>query len=145
MDGTTQHRILVCTSCKGMDPDRRPGPELIADLRAALAGHDGPPVEVAGVACMAGCRHPCTVGFQAEGKASYVFGGLTPGDDIADILTFTNLYQMLADGWCSSVDRPGKLRRNTLSRIPAFAPAGPAASQVVAETANVPRSVEPAE
>ncbi|MFS4580757.1 DUF1636 family protein [Phaeobacter sp. C3_T13_0] len=142
MDGTTRHRILVCTSCKGTEPGSRPGPAFIADLRAALAQRDGPEIEVAGVACMAGCGNPCTVGFQAYGKASYVFGDLNRKEDLSDILSFADLYHVLADGWCSSVDRPGKLRRNTLSRIPAFFPAAP--SQDAADTAFVPVA-EPAE
>ncbi|MFV1443257.1 MULTISPECIES: DUF1636 family protein [unclassified Phaeobacter] len=147
MDGTARHRILVCTSCKGATPGSRPGPELIAALRRELDRRGSAAIEVAGVACMAGCSHPCTVGFQADGKASYVFGDLSPEEDLADILSFTDLYQMLADGWCSSVDRPGKLRRCTLSRIPALVPAAPAAA-IPAPAITAPaalQQVEPAE
>ncbi|AUQ48953.1 putative metal-binding protein [Phaeobacter inhibens] len=141
MDGTARHRILVCTSCKGTDPGTRPGPQLIDALRDALDQRGDTLVEVAGVACMAGCSHPCTVGFQDEGKASYVFGDLTPQDDLADILQFADLYKLLADGWCSSVDRPGKLRRSTLSRIPALFPAAP----IEAKAAKTTAPMEPAE
>ncbi|ATG40502.1 DUF1636 family protein [Phaeobacter piscinae] len=141
MDGTARHRILVCTSCKGTDPGTRPGPQLIDALRIELDRRGDTVVEVAGVACMAGCSHPCTVGFQAEGKASYVFGDLNLQDDLADILHFADLYKVLADGWCSSVDRPGKLRRSTLSRIPALFPAAPTKADMAKTTAPM----EPAE
>ncbi|AHD08526.1 DUF1636 family protein [Phaeobacter gallaeciensis] len=141
MDGTARHRILVCTSCKGTDPGTRPGSQLIGALRDELDRRGDTVVEVAGVACMAGCSHPCTVGFQAEGKASYVFGDLNLQDDLADILHFADLYKLLADGWCSSIDRPGKLRRSTLSRIPALLPTAP----MPAQAAKITAPMEPAE
>lgn len=123
----TMCRISVCTSCKTKGTDRRPGHALIEELRAAL-GEDpalAASFEVAGVACMAGCKSPCTVGFHGVGKASYLFGDLEPGQDSDDIVKFARQYALLHDGWCSSVDRPGKLRKSTLARVPATLFAAP--------------------
>lgn len=121
MDRTHTHRITICTSCKD-GSGRRPGAELIHALRAALAesaDSTGAEYAVGGAACVAGCTRPCTVAFHGTGKASYLFGDIGAEDDIADLADFARQYALLSDGWCSSVDRPGKLRRTTLARIPA--------------------------
>ena len=116
------HRITVCTSCRHKGEIDRPGYELIAQLRAALAaaGDDFPAdFDVAGVACMAGCSRPCTVAYHGRNKATYLFGDIEPNHDIEDLISFAQQYAALEDGWCSSLDRPGKLRKTTLARIPA--------------------------
>lgn len=126
------HRILVCTSCKGKTPGSQPGQALIKQLRAALASdcqdgatsgigaEAGEGFEVAGVACMAGCGSPCTVSFQAEDKAFYLFGKLDPARDVASLVAFARLYRERADGWSNSTERPDALRSKTLARIPAI-------------------------
>lgn len=121
MDRTT-HRITVCTSCKHKGTDCRPGYELIEKLRRAITAAGDTITEdfaVSGVACMAGCDRPCTVAYHGTQKATYLFGDMTPEDDIEDLVAFAKHYALLDDGWCSSVDRPGKLRKSTLARVPA--------------------------
>lgn len=132
MDHTTPHRITVCTSCKHEVDGRihQPGVGLIEDLTAALCAADqslAVRFEVAGVACMAGCKRPCALAYHAAGKATYLFGDIAP-DDMPDLVDFARQYASLPDGWCSSVERPGKLRTSTLARVPA----PPAASAVKA-------------
>ncbi len=68
---------------------------------------------------MAGCTRPCTVAYHGHDKATYLFGDIEPGSDVADLVAFARQYAYLHDGWCSSVDRPGKLRKSTLARVPA--------------------------
>ncbi len=117
------HRISICTSCKHVGETCRPGYELIKRLRAAIemAGNAiTEDFEISGVACMAGCKHPCTVAYQSTRKATYLFGDISPEQDIEDLVSFAQQYAALADGWCSSVDRPGKLRTNTLARVPSM-------------------------
>ena len=116
------HRITICTSCRHKGTDCRPGYELISRLRDAIAaaGAAVPEAfEVSGVACMAGCDRPCTVAYHGTKKATYLFGDIDPDTDIDDLVTFARQYAYLHDGWCSSVDRPGKLRKTTLARVPA--------------------------
>lgn len=135
-----RNRILVCTSCKPKGCAEKPGLDLIARLRAALESH---PFEVAGVACMAGCNHPCTVAFQGSGKASYLFGEIDPEADLDDLLSFAHLYDALHDGWCSSVDRPGKLRRTTLARMPALpAPSSPSSKSAPSSLSTLSTAAE---
>lgn len=122
MDRPKSHRITVCTSCKHKGETCRPGYELIARLRKAIeAAGDSitEEFEISGTACMAGCDRPCTVAYHSTRKATYLFGDITPDEDIADLVDFARQYAVLHDGWCSSVDRPGKLRKTTLARIPA--------------------------
>ncbi|WP_107495322.1 DUF1636 domain-containing protein [Thalassobius sp. I31.1] len=121
--GIPKHRITICTSCKNKGETCRPGYELIERLRAAIeaAGDSvSEDFEISGVACMAGCDHPCTVAYHGTRKATYLFGDIEPGQDIEDLVDFAQQYALLHDGWCSSVDRPGKLRKNTLVRVPAM-------------------------
>ncbi|WP_300013681.1 DUF1636 domain-containing protein [uncultured Roseobacter sp.] len=112
----------MCTSCRHKGTNCLPGYELIARLRAAIsAAGDAIPetFEISGVACMAGCDRPCTVAFHSTRKATYLFGDMTPEDDITDLVAFAQQYAHLHDGWCSSLERPGKLRTSTLARVPA--------------------------
>jgi len=122
MEQAKTHRITVCTSCKHKGTECRPGYELIEKLRRAIAAAGDTIAEdfaVSGVACMAGCDRPCTVAYHGTQKATYLFGDMTPEDDIEDLVDFAKHYALLHDGWCSSVDRPGKLRNSTLARVPA--------------------------
>lgn len=117
-----EHRITICTSCRHKGTECRPGYELIERLRQAFSQlGDAVPeqFEISGVACMAGCDRPCTVAYHASRKATYLFGDIDPGTDIEDLISFAKQYACLHDGWCSSVDRPGKLRKSTLARVPA--------------------------
>ncbi|MEY1554972.1 DUF1636 family protein [Yoonia sp. R2331] len=116
------HRITVCTSCRHKGTECRPGFELIEKLRLAIANAgDAVPeaFEISGVACMAGCDRPCTVAYHGTKKATYLFGDIDPATDVEDLVAFAKQYAYLHDGWCSSVDRPGKLRKSTLARVPA--------------------------
>ncbi|GFE50337.1 hypothetical protein So717_20900 [Roseobacter cerasinus] len=117
-----EHRITICTSCRHKGTTCRPGYELIERLRQAiaLAGEAvSDTFEISGVACMAGCDRPCTVAYHGTQKATYLFGDIDPNTDINDLVAFAEQYADLQDGWCSSVDRPGKLRQTTLARVPA--------------------------
>lgn len=118
----SNHRITVCVSCRHKNTDCRPGYELIEQLRKAINAAGDAVCEnfsVSGVACMAGCSRPCTVAYHGSKKATYLFGDIDPNEDIDDLIAFANQYARLQDGWCSSTDRPGKLRHSTLARVPA--------------------------
>ena len=117
-----EHRITICTSCRHKGTECRPGYELIERLRQAIAAAgDAVPeeFEVSGVACMAGCDPPCTVAYHGTKKATNLFGDIDPATDVEDLVAFAKQYAYLHDGWCSSVDRPCKLRKSTLARVPA--------------------------
>ncbi|WP_299392488.1 DUF1636 family protein [Pelagibius sp.] len=117
------HRIAVCTTCRPVQSASAPGWELIRRLRAALASAAGGVAQRFsgfGIACMAGCARPCTVAFQASGKATYLFGDIDPADDVGPLVTFAQLYETSADGWTRSGERPPALAGKTLARVPAL-------------------------
>lgn len=122
MSRSQSHRISVCITCKHKGTDCKPGYELIAKLREAIdqAGDAIPEdFEISGVACMAGCDRPCTVAYHASRKATYLFGDIEADTDVGDLVDFAKQYAHLHDGWCTSFDRPGKLKKTTLARVPA--------------------------
>ncbi len=121
MDTQKTHRITICTSCKHKGTECRPGFELIEKLRAAISAAGDAATddfEVSGVACMAGCDRPCTVAYHGSRKTTYLFGDIDSAVDIGDLVTFAAQYAHQRDGWCSSLDRPGKLRTSTVGRVP---------------------------
>jgi len=117
------HRIIVCSLCRESVTGLRSGEELCADLRSRLSAYDDPlpAYAIETVDCMAGCARPLTVAFQADGKASYLFGSIDRATDAAALVEFARLYASLADGWCNSGQRPARLAGKTLARIPASA------------------------
>jgi predicted metal-binding protein len=109
-------------TCRDAGADDLPGAALLQTLRETFAACGlADTFTVSGVRCMAGCTRPCTVGFSANGKAAWLFGDLGP-EDCNDIVAFAGLYASLKDGWCLSTDRPGKLSRCALARIPSLPP-----------------------
>ena len=132
-DSTTDHHLIVCTTCTRTGGDCKPGIALINALqgparacRAALP--DG--FRVAGTVCMSGCSHPCTVAFVADGKTSYLFGDIDPDVDVDALLEFAALYRGRADGATHWAERPEAIRRKILGRIPC--------ALIVAETSAGP-------
>ena len=121
--------ILICRDCRHWDSACRPGLAMVTRLRTAINAAGGAPaqlVHVGSTTCMAGCDRPCTVAFQAEGKATYLFGDIDPKADIDALVTFALQYQRSGNGLFRAVERPGKLARTALARIPALATLGAA-------------------
>ena len=144
-----EHQIIVCISCRepkatpeggdeslirgqqqtsAIPQSRDAGLRLAKRLRSALnsngmlehAGSRCATFEVKEVACMAGCSRPCTVGYVAPGKATYLFGDIDPDSSMEPLVAFADQYVGLDDGWCSSTERPIGLSGKTLARVPAF-------------------------
>ena len=73
------------------------------------------------VNCMAGCERPTTVGFQAEGKAQYLFGDILSDQDMDALVEFASQFRDSEDGWTNATQRPSALFDKTLARLPRFA------------------------
>ncbi len=116
--GDPRHRLSVCTRC--LLEQGQPGLRLRQALRVAMSPELSRTFRIDGVACMAGCERPLTVGFSAAGKASYLFGDIDAERDAAHLLAFAELYASLADGWCNEGARPAGLAGKTMARIPGF-------------------------
>ncbi len=108
------HFVLICASCR--DPNFTD--HVINTLSDRLP--DGFAIRT--VDCMAGCDRPATIGFQALGKAQYLFGDIATGNDLDAVVEFAEQYQLCADGWTNATERPRALFKKTLSRMPRIAP-----------------------
>ncbi|MGO4621831.1 DUF1636 family protein [Ensifer sp. 2YAB10] len=117
-----QHKITVCTDCRFTRGPCLPGAELIKRLNRSIAAL-GEPLDrdfsIAGTVCMAACTRPCTIAFQATGKATYLFGDISPEEDIDDLVRFAATYAERGDGMTRAAERPRGLKTKTLARIPA--------------------------
>lgn len=110
MPDTPDHFILVCESCtEGLPLD---------EICDALTGKLHRSFAIRASSCMAGCDSPRTVGFQAVGKAQYLFGGIQTADEVQALAEFAAQYRESPDGWTNATDRPRALSRKTLSRMP---------------------------
>ncbi len=107
---SSDHTIYICTKCRGTDEAARLRALLAADLPDGYAFR--------AVDCMAGCDNPITVGFQAPGKATYLFGDIESTADIAAISEFARQFQANDSGWTSATERPEALYNKTLARMP---------------------------
>lgn len=69
--------------------------------------------------CLSACDEPVAVAVQAEGRATYVFAGLTE-TDAQDIGAFAAAYEDAPAGWIADARPLGRLRFCLKSRVPAL-------------------------
>ena len=117
--------LIICTTCRPAGHPREqqaPGERLLEAVQAAHAkdgGYAWSDVRPRGMACMAVCSRACSVAFQSPGKHSYLFGDLAPDDDTArQLLDCAALHARTADGSLVREQRPERLRRGMLARLP---------------------------
>ncbi|TMV10362.1 DUF1636 domain-containing protein [Ruegeria sediminis] len=110
-------RLLICTSCSG-SRDRAAERQAVAEAvaRAGLQGR----VELAEHACFSACAQPVALGLQGPGLASYVFEGIDPVTDAADIAATCKAYLESPSGWIEDARPCGRLRLCLRSRMPAY-------------------------
>lgn len=134
--------LVVCTTCRpeGVPRDQpAPGERLLLQLDHELRQQAQPQLRVRGMACLSSCSRACTIALQAAGKHSYVFGDLAPDDVAGPDPAFDTARQILAcarqhadapDGLLAWRERPERLRRSIVARLPPLAPtaSGPAES-----------------
>jgi predicted metal-binding protein len=112
MSETADHTILICSTCEGPDRARA--------MKEALKSHVPEGVRFRAVDCLAGCDFPPAVGFQAQGKATYLFGKIATAQAVQGIAAFAHQYCDSDTGWTNSTQRPSALSDKTLARIPAL-------------------------
>ncbi len=113
--------IYVCVTCKQADESAeaeadRAGARLFSALNA-MAADD---VAIAPVECLSVCKRPCTIGFAAPGKWTYVYGDFPP-EAAPEILAAAELYTRAPDGLIPWKQRPSALKKGVVTRIPPFA------------------------
>ncbi|WP_170329752.1 DUF1636 family protein [Ruegeria arenilitoris] len=110
MANNPEHFLLICETCKGSDAARSIQKALTDRLPCGYSVHS--------VSCMAGCDRPITVGFQAVGKAQYLFGDIQTSQDVDALADFARQFHASGDGWTNATDRPRALFNKTLARMP---------------------------
>ena len=119
--------IHICVTCRAgtelVEPAaERAGARLHGALQRALARRGGrDPVELLPVECLSVCKRPCTIGFAARGKWTYVYGDFAPDDPTAEaILDAASLYAAAPDGLIPWKQRPDALKKGVVARFPPF-------------------------
>ena len=91
---TAEVRIHVCVTCRAegdrLEPRDRAGRAPLRRAERARARRR--PAGRSRVECFSVCKRPCTVGFSAPGKWTYVYGDFPADADPADILAAARLY-----------------------------------------------------
>ena len=113
--------VTICRTCRpegAPETAERPGAILGRAVRDALSAIAAPLVEVRAIACLSACSRACSAVVAAPGKFSYVIGDLEPQDAEA-LLAFAFKHAESADGIPAWRDRPVKIRKSTIARVPA--------------------------
>lgn len=100
------------------EPSRESDKAGIAYPGVDCLGGDCLGVDCLGVDCLGGCERPCTVAYQCDGKAGYLFGDIDPRRDLDALIAFAAQYVQSGDGWTNAGQRPPTLYDKTLARIP---------------------------
>jgi predicted metal-binding protein len=116
--------IYVCVTCREAgadDASERQGARLYAALCSA-AQRRADAVAIRPVECLSVCKRPCTIGFSAPGKWTYVYGDFAPDAGSAElILDAAALYAAAPDGLIPWRQRPDALKKGVVARIPPLA------------------------
>nr|WP_051242939.1 DUF1636 family protein [Stappia stellulata] len=96
----------------------------LAALRDALLREGlGETVELVPADCLGACGEPTALALQDAGRATYLFAGVSPVNDIEDIVSTCRLYLSSPEGRIVDARPCGRLRFCLKGRIPAL-PAG---------------------
>jgi predicted metal-binding protein len=117
--------IHVCVTCREAgataEAGERPGARLHRMLCEAASRRAGK-IAIRPVECLSVCKRPCTIGFSAPGKWTYVYGDFVPDEDAAElILDAAALYAATPDGLIPWRQRPDALKKGVVARIPPLA------------------------
>lgn len=117
LEPVTIHVCVTCRNAGEPEPAERPGARLLRVLGDAAAGLAAP-VEIVPVECLSVCKRPCTIGFSAPGKWTYVYGDLSAETSAETIMAGAALYAEAPDGIIPWKQRPDALKKGVVARIP---------------------------
>ena len=116
--------LHVCRSCQTRDAVRRSsGPAASSDLQNSIAAMlRGLPDPAAFKVALGECLGPCSAGVRVavtgSGRWGWLFQGLQPGADVDALAAFLLAWQAAPDGLPAKSDRPTRLLRKTIGRLP---------------------------
>lgn len=103
--------VHVCLGCPG-------GEALCHALSAVFAGRTGlGGARVAGYSCLGGCSRRGRVSIAANGRWSWLFGGIVAGQSSA-LADFAALWLQEVDGLVPRPKRPEAVRNLIIGRLP---------------------------
>lgn len=106
-------RITICATCAA--PGMAPGGRALADaVRAGL--REG--VELRLVDCLNVCHSPVALSIRGHGKTAYLFAGVDPATQAAEIRKLADLYAETVSGDIVDARPLGQLRHCLIGRIP---------------------------
>lgn len=112
--------LFVCVTCR-LAPDEtepRAGRRMHDAMVAAHQRHpDAARLAVVPVECLSNCNRACTVAFAGPGRWTYVHGDLAP-EAADDVVAGAILYAGTDDGLVPWRQRPERLRKGVISRVP---------------------------
>lgn len=114
-----RHKLTICSTCLKDGEDTPKGAAMADALRVMLATDGFKDFVVETVECMNACSNPTAISFRAPNKAAYMFAGVDPQRDHADIIAFARLYSETSDGMIEDATPCGRLRHLLIGRIPA--------------------------
>ncbi len=124
----TASEIVVCVTCRPAGATREgqaAGRTLFEAIEDEALRTDSP-CAVRAVECMSACSHACSVALQALGKTSYLFGDLPADSKSArQVVQCAGQHTRSPGGLVNWADRPERLQRRVLARLPAPLPAAP--------------------
>jgi predicted metal-binding protein len=120
----TKHVLFVCKSCgfsstQQVHLEKRGGDHLLQQLVALQAQwHLQSEYRVEAVPCLSACDRRCVVALSAPNKMTLMFGDLPPLESAVEILQLAEQYYRSPDGIVPRQERPEKLKKGILARIP---------------------------
>lgn len=127
----SQHILFVCTSCAFAVGQRehlgqRGGYHLWQSLlKCQQQGQLPPTVKVQPVECLSACNRFCVIALASPAKTTLMFGDLPALDSATAIVQLAAQYAASDDGVIPRRDRPARLQKGILARIPPVLPAQP--------------------
>jgi predicted metal-binding protein len=122
MSPLSRAEIVACETCGSSQRDaagRTRGEQLIAELRAALAGASELAVEVSSVRCLWACKKSCAVAIRSVSRVGYVIAELEPTEVVASaLLDYAARYARSEDGAVPYKEWPAALKGHFLCRFP---------------------------
>ena len=112
--------LTICDTCeteKGAQPIAGFDDEIRSALEAAGLGGQ---LDVRRFGCLGVCSEPFTISLQGDGRATYVFSGISRETDMADIVATCRAFIESRNGWIEDARPCGRLRHCLKSRVPAM-------------------------
>lgn len=116
------NRILICSTCVKQSGEAAAALEIFS-VRVAHAIRNaglGDQFNVSDIACMGACRKPLALAIQGHRRATYLFAGLNPEIEVADIVSTCRTFLDAPSGWIEDARSCGALRECLRSRVPAL-------------------------